>query len=292
MIVDTVELTPEDAAKLLAVSEGQAQRAIRKAVVERLAHAIELGQWRLTHQAIALDSAGVVLDGQHRLHAIVRAGRPVQIMIARDVPRASFDVIDTGATRSPADVLRIAGHTNVNVLAAAARMVLTYEAVVGTTDTFGAVRTRFTAADILLEADSDRGLVLQQAIVPATMIAHTLGRTGFATWLAALIVTLRTWPGVSQGVAFEFLNSMRDGVNLRPGSPVLALRRFLSSDGGLIRTAGGDRPQIGLATSIKAFNRWSAGDTSQLLMFRVGVERMPAPAPVAPPSELDHSSEN
>jgi hypothetical protein len=296
MIVDTVELTPEDAAKLLAVSEGQAQRNVRKAAVERLAHAITSGQWRLTHQAIALDSSGVVLDGQHRLHAIVRAGVPVQVMIARDVPRSSFDVIDTGAVRSPSDVLRIGGHTNVNILAASARMVLTYDAVVGTTDTFNAVRPRFTSADILLEADSDRGLILQQAIQPAQSIAHTLGRTGFTTWLAALIVVLRTWPGINPSIAFEFLTALRDGVNLPPGSPILALRRFLSSDGGLIRTAGGERSQVGLATSVKAFNRWSAGDSSQLLMFRVGIERMPAPAPMnADPvsaSDPDHVDEN
>jgi len=293
MIVETVLLTPEDAAKLLAVSEGQAQRNIRKSAVERLAHAIESGQWRLTHQAIALDASGVVLDGQHRLHAIVRAGIPVQVQIARDVPRSSFDVIDTGATRSPSDVLRIGGHTNVNILAASARLLLTYDAVVGTTDTFNAVRPRFTSADILLEADSDRGLILQQAVHPAATIAQTLGRSGYTTWLAALIVILRTWPGVSPGIAFEFLNSLRDGTNLPPGSPVLALRRFLSSDGGLIRTAGGERAQVGLATSVKAFNRWSAGDSSQLLMFRVGIERMPAPAPIeAPASDLDHIDEN
>lgn len=293
MIVETVELTPEDAAKLLAVSEGQAQRNVRKAVVERLAHAIETGQWRLTHQAIALDASGVVLDGQHRLHAIVRAGIPVQVQIARDVPRATFDVIDTGTVRSPSDVLRIGGHTNVNILAATARLVLTYDAVVGTTDTFNAVRAKFTAADVLNEADSDRGLIAIQAIAPAQGIAHTLGRTGFTTWLAALVVILRTYPGVSPGVAFEFLTALRDGTNLRPGSPILALRRFLSSDGGLIRTAGGERAQVGLATSVKAFNRWSAGDTSQLLMFRVGIERMPAPAPVdASASDADHVEEN
>lgn len=284
MIVETVLLTPDDAQKLLAVSEGQSQRNIKKASVERLVHAIETGQWRLTHQAIALDSSGIVIDGQHRLHAIARCGVPVQVQIARDVPRSSFDVIDTGTSRSPADVLRIAGHTQVVILAAATRMVLTYDVVMGTTDTFNAVRSRFTAADIVREAEGDRGLVTSQAIVPAASIANALGRNGYTTWLTALIVIMRSTPGVNPTTALDFLGSLRDGANLSPGSPILTLRRYLSSDGGLIRTSQGERAQVGLATSIKAFNRWVAGDSSQLLAFRVGIERMPALAPVVEPS--------
>lgn len=276
MIVETVIMTPEDAAKLLAVSEGQAQRSVRKPVVERIARAIQAGQWQVTHQAIALDASGVVLDGQHRLHAIVRAGMPVEVQVARDVPRKAFEVIDTGATRSPGDVLRIAGHLNVHVLAASARMVLTYEHIVGTTDSWE-TRSRFSASDILHEVESGRGLILNQAAHEASVTARNLGRNGFTTWLAALYVILRTWPGVQRDTAADFLHALREGADLSPGSPILTLRRYLSSDGGLVRANGGERAQIGLATSIKAFNRWTAGDTSQLLAFRVGIERMPAP---------------
>lgn len=280
MIVETVLLTPEDAQKLLAVSDGQAQRPLRAGAVERLAHAIAVGDWKVTHQAIALDPSGLVLDGQHRLHAIVRAGVPVQVQLARDVPRATFDVIDTGAPRSPGDVLRIAGHVNTHILAAACRMNLAYDVVVGTTDTFKVARGSFTTTDVLREADSDRGLVTHQAIPVASSIARTLGRSGFGAWLATAITVLRTTPDISPTIALDFLTALRDGVNLSPGSPILALRRYLSSDRGLIYTPGGERAQVGLATTIKAFNRWSAGDTSQLVTFRVGIERFPAPAPV------------
>lgn len=280
MIVETVILTPEDAQKMLALSEGQVQRGLRKNAVDRLVHAIKAEQWQVTHQAIALDANGVVLDGQHRLHAIARAGRAVEVQIARDVPRRTFEVIDTGSSRSPADILRIAGYSNTTQLAAATRMLLTYDEVVGTTDTFNAIRTRFTAADILREVESDRGLVMVQAISPAMGVAQQLGHGGFATWLATLIVLLRTNEDVGQSIALDFVQALRDGAALPQGSPILTLRRYLSSDGGLIRAGQGERPQIGLATSIKAFNRWAAGDTSQLLAFRIGIERMPALAPV------------
>jgi hypothetical protein len=276
MIVETVLLTPEDAQKLIAVSEGQIQRALKRTVVERLVHAIQTGQWRETHQGIALDSDGRVIDGQHRLHAISRAGVPVRIVIARDVPSAAFDVIDTGTPRSPGDILRIAGYDAPTNLAASIRLLLIYDAVVGSTDAFSSHRGEFTSRDLLRVAASERGKLVARSLTPGRAIAHNVGHNGFGSWLSVLIVLLAEAENVSPDTTVDFLAALRDGTNLSPGSPVLALRRTLSSDVGLIRNRPGDRAQLGLATAIKAFNRWVVGDTSQLVTFKLGIERMPA----------------
>jgi len=87
---------------------------------------------------------------------------------------------------------------------------------------------------------------------------------------------------VDDGLCLEFVERLRDGASLPLGSPILALRRHLSSDQGLIRTNGGERAQTGLAMMIKAFNAWLEGGTRQLMSFRVGVERMPAVVPTLP----------
>lgn len=87
-----------------------------------LVQAIQHGQWRLTHQGIALSAAGALQDGQHRLTAILRSGIPVQLQVSileEDV----FDVIDTGRARGPRDVLAIAGHAHAQRLPAAIRLV-------------------------------------------------------------------------------------------------------------------------------------------------------------------------
>ena len=180
MIVETVLMTPEDAQKLIAVSEGMVQRALKRTVVDRLAHAIESGQWRETHQGIALDADGRVLDGQHRLHAIARAGVPVRISVARGVPVDAFDVIDTGAPRSPADILRIAGYDAPGALAASLRLLLVYDVVVGTTDSFSTHKGAFSARDLLRVAASDRGRVVARSLTPARTIANNVGHFGFA----------------------------------------------------------------------------------------------------------------
>lgn len=283
MIFENIDLTPEDASKLLARSEGYHQRALRRSNLERLTHAIESGQWRETHQAIAINRAGQVIDGQHRLHAIVAAGQTVRVTVARDVADETFDVIDTGVVRSPYDVLSLAGFHNSAKLAAALRYLLVYEDVVGTTDSFGTHRSKYTSADILKLARSQRGHELNSSLNAAAGVMTNMGRPGFATWLAAVIQLMRESP-VDDGLCLEFIERMRDGANLKPGSPILTLRRYITGDGGLIKTNGGDRAQVGLATTIKAFNAWLEGSDRRVFTFRTGLERMPAIVPTLPNS--------
>ena len=63
------------------------------------------GDWQLTHQGIAFDTTGRLIDGQHRLHAIIEAGVPVQILVTRGCSASSFSILDRGANRRPSDIL-------------------------------------------------------------------------------------------------------------------------------------------------------------------------------------------
>jgi hypothetical protein len=281
MILETVDLTPEDAAKMLAISQGHHQRKLRKANIDRLTHAITSGQWRETHQAIALNRDGIVIDGQHRLTAIVAAGMTVRVLIAKDVADETFDVIDTGSVRSPYDVLTLAGIPNAAKVAAACRLILTYGDVVGSADSFQSHRQKYTSADILQLARTERGDQLGHSVNAASGVAWTLGRPGFSTWLGVVIQLMRESP-VDDGLCLEFIERLRDGANLKPTSPILILRRYLTSDGGLIKANGGDRPQMGIGSAIKAFNAYLDGTERQLFYFRTGLERMPAIVPMQP----------
>src|SRR4051794_35979993 len=91
-------ITPDRARKLIDQTHqlGFTNRSIRQARVEKLAHAIELGQWQLTHQPLAIATDGAVLDGQHRLHAIVMADQEVEMLVVRDADPKTFAVVDTG----------------------------------------------------------------------------------------------------------------------------------------------------------------------------------------------------
>jgi hypothetical protein len=80
-------------------------RPLRKAHIKELASDIIGGNWQVTHQGIAFDTTGRLIDGQHRLHAIILAGVPIQISVTRGCSASSFSILDRGSSRSASDIL-------------------------------------------------------------------------------------------------------------------------------------------------------------------------------------------
>src|SRR4051794_41732082 len=102
-------------------------RPLSKATVRSVAEAMRRGDWLVTHQGIAFDTRGVLVDGQHRLAAIVEADLPVELSVFTDVEPDTFDVLDTGKRRNAADVLAIEGEKSTTLLAAMVRTVWQYQ---------------------------------------------------------------------------------------------------------------------------------------------------------------------
>lgn len=106
-------ITPEIAKRYLAtLKQGESvfQRGVSSKVVRQIASDIKNGRWNMTHQGIAFNTDGVLVDGQHRLHAVVVANMPIQIRVFRNQPRATMAYIDTGTRRDLTDTLRTMGH--------------------------------------------------------------------------------------------------------------------------------------------------------------------------------------
>jgi hypothetical protein len=100
-------ITPEVAKEYLATNDGNRRLSMR--IAGQLASEIREGRWQLTHQGIAFDENGVLIDGQHRLTAIVLAGVPAEMMVARGVKPSENNLyaIDNGRRRSIRDMLQI-----------------------------------------------------------------------------------------------------------------------------------------------------------------------------------------
>ncbi len=105
MKTEIVMVTPTLAKKWL--ERNVENRDIRPSVVAGLAAAIQRGEWVLSHQGIAFSKSGWLIDGQHRLLAIVEANRSVQMTVTHDVDDEAFKVMDIGVKRSVSDVLHI-----------------------------------------------------------------------------------------------------------------------------------------------------------------------------------------
>jgi len=277
MTMRRTNVTPKKAQEWLDASAGVKQRTIRSARVDKLVHSIESGQWRVSHQGIAIAPDGYIIDGQHRLSAVVRSGMAVEMMVAFNADPETFDVIDTGAARSPGDMLKIEGFTNVNILAAAVRAVLTYEDVVGTTDSWQTASKLITPVDIIeWLRDEQHAEVIHSATAVANRVAQALGRYGLKSVLETVALLVSTRETEMGPAAFaEFMERLSDGVMLPSNSPILALRRWFIQETGYAKVNSTHRFSTALAVTIKAMNDYSLGVERQLSIWRHGSERMP-----------------
>lgn len=64
-------------------------------------------EWELTHQGIAFDSNGQLIDGQHRLMAIVQTGVTLPMLVTRGLAPGSQRAVDGGLLRGNRDQLDI-----------------------------------------------------------------------------------------------------------------------------------------------------------------------------------------
>lgn len=109
-------ITPELAAKWLRHNENN--RHITKNSIEIYTKAMLRGEWEPNTHAIGFDVDGNLMDGQHRLYAIVHSGIAIESFVVRNLPKSAFTTIDIGRNRKAADFLSISGHINATSLAA------------------------------------------------------------------------------------------------------------------------------------------------------------------------------
>ena len=103
---------PKDAARWL---EGNVRnRRIDQGHVNFLAQEMLAGRWGITHQGIAFDADGTLIDGQHRLWAILQSGCTVQIPVTFGLSAECIETIDACKARTVVDRLTLSGRFGVD----------------------------------------------------------------------------------------------------------------------------------------------------------------------------------
>ena len=115
-------ITPKMAKKML--EKNNINRDIIPARVAAYAEDMKKGDFIYTGEAICLAKDGTLLNGQHRLSAIVLSGVPAYIAISEDVDKDAINMIDTGAPRKASDVLKIHNIPNSQMVATLCRRIL------------------------------------------------------------------------------------------------------------------------------------------------------------------------
>lgn len=97
-----VRITPDKAREMLSRNLYR-QRPMDRRLVDQIRRDIVNGDFVTTHQGIAFDDDGNLVDGQHRLQAIADSGMAVNVMVTTGLTRRAFSVVDTGKARTYRD---------------------------------------------------------------------------------------------------------------------------------------------------------------------------------------------
>lgn len=98
-----IEVTPEKALDLL--RKNVKNRPISQTFVKKFAKDMRDGKWQVNGEAIIVANDGTLLDGQHRLQAIVESGKTVPMCVITGIEKDAFKTIDIGRKRTGADAL-------------------------------------------------------------------------------------------------------------------------------------------------------------------------------------------
>ena len=202
------------------------QRRVSEQLIDSYARAMRAGQWGTTHQGIAIDSNGLLVDGQHRLMAIVRSGATIKTMITRGLPANGegtthgvkvIDMIDRGKVRGVGQQLQMRhGILDANYYAAMCRTILM----------LGANALKVTTLPV------DVGQCLRVIDMYGTELRDAHQRkaklTGLRSATIGGAIAFAMKAGDKQRLR-EFSDRIRDGENLSKGNPALTIRNYLLS---------------------------------------------------------------
>jgi len=101
------KINPEVAAKYLDSFKGN--RAIRQTHVNYLASQMSAGLWKSTHQGIAFNAGNELVDGHHRMWAVVMSGTEINTMVTRGLAEDDVAFLDVGLVRDTKDAAHYDG---------------------------------------------------------------------------------------------------------------------------------------------------------------------------------------
>lgn len=210
---ERVLVTPHLAKQFLEMNH-PLNRNRRATHIQFLANEIMDGRFVETGSPVVFDSEGFLVDGQHRLEAIVLAGVPVILWIVNGVDPGSIHKIDIGLSRSHADISKIIGRKDGTHRLAFASAVFLY--LLG--------RKRVPIEEKWAFLDSyDGEIEYIMSLTTSDPHKKKVQTGGFRT--CALLVSLRSNDSTTE----DFVNAARFGENIKRDHPCMAYRTALDN---------------------------------------------------------------
>lgn len=239
-----VTVTPEIAREWL--DSNIHNRPVRETTIRRYVEAMKAGQWELNGETIKFSSQGVLLDGQHRLRAVVQSGVTIQSYVIHDLPPAVFDTIDTGANRSISDLLALQGESNNVVLGPALRLLYIQDELGSVREMSGKMARVVTNRDLLETLERHPNLIHSISFVGGVTAIKKLLSIPVAAYCHYMFTKLQPHH------ADSFFIKLARASDLEEDNPILILRMRLE---GMSKASTGDRLEA-IAITIKAWNAY------------------------------------
>lgn len=241
-----VKMTPEIAAAYLA--RHAPNRPLSKPVVKAYADDMTAGHWTYNGQNLIIDRNGYLIDGQHRLSAVIKSGVSVDMGITYGVDRSTFDTIDTGRRRNGVDLMSMLGSQSSKIAAVITRTGL----LLDSNESMSVVPGRRDMVDYYTKW-SDK-------IEPVAEYGHTRFRRSVLT--PGSIGTVMFMATRLDRYCFkdftDFIEPVLNGEGLSKGDPRYALREWGINH----RVRNGKvYPVPALWATIRAWQKWTADET-------------------------------
>lgn len=253
-----VTVTPDQASQWL--SKTAKNRKISQRRVGLYAAAMKRGDWMLTNQGIAIDEFGALIDGQHRLRAVVESQTPVELLVIHAAPNRSQLVLDQGLKRQPHDQVGLREGWEVTPLHMAVA-----KSMVGSVGGAGETERRMMVADIQL---MDRFYVRHHKAVEFAVAQFAARQKVKGVTIAPVLAPVaRAHYTQDANRLLRFCEVVATGMADRKGdAPAVVLRNWLLAgrEKALSSRSGKDRYAIYKKTEI-ALNAFLDGQSIQKL---------------------------
>jgi hypothetical protein len=278
--ISHVDVDPELATKWLGYNTHN--RNPRPMVVTGYTDAMKNGMWLNDIDPIAFagmltgrgKSSPVLLNGQHRLLALVNADVTLPFIVIEGLQLVDQVEMDAGVKRQLADQIRLYKDIAYPVeVAAVLRLTYAYE--------YDLMRSRSVIGYGTLLQYLDKHPDLPYSIKPAKKLWQAIGGR-VSVWGACHYILNQIDEAQIAEEVEEFFNQLETGENLTAGSPVLALRsQMIQASTTRARKSHPLSQTVLMALVFKAWNAWRDGTTIQTLSWRGGgknPEAFPIPA--------------
>jgi len=253
------KITPAKAERIL--RKARNIRTLRGQWVAQLSRAMSEGRWELNGESIKLDADNHLVDGQHRLHAVIDSGKTISSVVTYNV--ASDVYVDIGGSRSAAQLMAADGAKNASLIAAVARLAWYY-----TECEFGLMGLNRPALN------PDRGMIMA-TFMKYPEIAESVQackKAGSSAVGGVAMLAFIHWAGTQvcddRDVADLFAEGVISGDRLANTDGPFALRERILKD----RAQQKQRPRMWtLYFYIRAWNAWVRGEKLQKLQIPRGL---------------------